>query len=158
MGASIYHVVRFSEILTPPPLVVKHGHLANPPIKPRGHSRNPPPSNLAQFFQVFLHFFVIFMWRYVHNHTKYSACNCSNEERIHATIFWSEIKKFSPPDHVVISETLPLPLVVIHGHFMNPPSPLLWPRGIWMPPKESFFEETCFIINICRHRFMKKNC
>ena len=32
-------------------------------------------------------------------------------------------KKISPPDHVVISETLPLPLVVIHGHFMNPPSP-----------------------------------
>ena len=32
-------------------------------------------------------------------------------------------KKISPPDHVVISETLPLPLVVIHGHFMNPPPP-----------------------------------
>ena len=30
-------------------------------------------------------------------------------------------KKISPPDHVVISETLPL--VVIHGHFMNPPPP-----------------------------------
>ena len=59
-GASIYHVVRFSEFLTPPsPLVVKHGHLANPPIKPRGHSRNPP--NFVQFFRVFLQFFVIFM-------------------------------------------------------------------------------------------------
>ena len=29
-------------------------------------------------------------------------------------------KKISPTDHVVILETLPLPLVVIHGHFMNP--------------------------------------
>ena len=34
-------------------------------------------------------------------------------------------KKIDPPDHVVISETLPLPLVVIHGHFMNPPPPSL---------------------------------
>ena len=34
-------------------------------------------------------------------------------------------KKINPPDHVVISETLPL--VVIHGHFMNPPSPHLTP-------------------------------
>ena len=30
-GASIYHVVRFSGIFDPPPpIVVKHGHLANP--------------------------------------------------------------------------------------------------------------------------------
>ena len=54
--------------------------------------------------------------------------------RIHAAIFWSKTKNINIPDHVVISETLPLPLVVIHGHFMNPLSPLIWPRGIWMPP------------------------
>ena len=35
--------------------------------------------------------------------------------------FFDQKKKISPTDHVVISETLPLPLVVIHGHFMNPP-------------------------------------
>ena len=35
-------------------------------------------------------------------------------------------KKISPPDHVVISETLPLPLVDIHGHLMNPPPLTMW--------------------------------
>ena len=30
---------------------------------------------------------------------------------------------FMPCDHVVILGTLPLPLVVNHGHFMNPPPP-----------------------------------
>ena len=54
-GASIYHVVRFFGNFDPPPIVVKHGHLANPPIKPRGHSRAPPP-NFARFFEYFYTF------------------------------------------------------------------------------------------------------
>ena len=38
-------------------------------------------------------------------------------------IYSDQKQIFSPPDHVVILETLPL--VVIHGHFMNPlPPPL----------------------------------
>ena len=56
-GAFIYHVVRFSGILTPlPPRGQKHGHLADPPIKPRGHSRNPHPQISCNFFECFYNF------------------------------------------------------------------------------------------------------
>ena len=35
-----------------PPIVVKYGHLANPPIKPRGHSRNLRPIS-RDYFEYF---------------------------------------------------------------------------------------------------------
>ena len=58
-GASIYHVVRFSEILTPLPHRCQTWSFGQPPIKPRGLSNTPgPPHFIFYIFKLFRHIYV----------------------------------------------------------------------------------------------------
>ena len=121
MGSSIYHVVRFSEILNPRP--PSWSNMVIWPTPSRNHVVNPgSPQHHPQKFHKYLYTFYNMLVQ-LHSYPKICHVTAQIENSRNHFLIWRKIH-FSPSDHVVILRTLPSPLVVIHGHFVNPPSPL----------------------------------
>ena len=93
-----------------------------PPLETTWSIQDTPPQHHPQKFHKYLYTFYNMLVQ-LHSYPKICHVTAQIENSRNHFLIWRKIN-FSPSDHVVILRTLPSPLVVIHGHFVNPPPPL----------------------------------